>query len=396
VVEFGEDRLEQASTGADRVSQPLTRDLERVEDLVKLDSRSGLARLSTDTGGILIADSNDLTSAFKRIDEDNQFHYMLSYSPTNNTFDGKFRTIDVKVKRPGVDVFSRKGYRAIRSTRPGDITTYETPAIALLDKTPLPNAFPMRAAGFSFPDPAHPGLSPVIVHFDTDVLEFNVDQQRATYSAQAIVLVRIRNAAGQTVHKLSQQYILSGDAKDLDAAKHGTILFYRQPDLVPGVYTMETIVLDPLTNKSSARVSTLDVPASDAKNLGMSSLVLVNRTEETPSAPENTVTAPLYVGKTLIYPNAGEPIVKSTTNTLSFYFTLYGEAQGAEASAQLMKDGRVLAEAPIPLAEGASQKTQHVGKLPIGGLPPGTYQLMIRVASNGHELSRTAFFTLEQ
>ena len=186
-------------------------------------------------------------------------------------------------------MFSRKGYRAIRSTRPGDITTYETPALALLDKTPLPNAFQVRAAGFTFPDPTHPGLSPVIVHFDTDVLEFNIDQQRATYSAQAIVLVRIRNAFGQTVHKLSQQYILSGDSKDIDAAKHGTILFYRQPDLMPGVYTMETIVLDPLTGKSSARVSTLDVPRAIRRRSGMSSLVLVDHAEETGrTAPLNT------------------------------------------------------------------------------------------------------------
>ena len=210
------------------------------------------------------------------------------------------------------------------------------------------------------------------------------------------MLVRIRNAAGQTVHKLSQQYILSGDAKDIDAAKHGTILFYRQPDLMPGVYSMETIVLDPQTSKSSARVSTLDVPASDSKTLGMSSLVLVNRTEETQSAPENSITAPLFVGKTLLYPNAGEPIAKSNTNTLSFYFTLYGDVQGAEATAELMKDGRVLADAPLPLPAPTGNRTQHLGKLPIGGLPPGTYELMIRVASNGRELSRTAFFTLQE
>ena len=59
-----------------------------------------------------------------------------------------------------------------------------------------------------------------------------------------------------------------------------------------------------------------------------------------------------------------------------------------------MKDGRVLAEGPFPLPAASGNRTQHVGKLPIGGLPPGTYELMIRVASNGHELSRTAFFTL--
>ena len=42
---------------------------------------------------------------------------------------------------------------------------------------------------------------------------------------------------------LSQQYLLTGEAKDLEAAKRGEILFYREPDLPPGVYTMETIVV---------------------------------------------------------------------------------------------------------------------------------------------------------
>ena len=46
------------------------------------------------------------------------------------------------------------------------------------------------------------------------------------------------------MQKLSQQYMLTGDAKDLEAAKNGEILFYREPMLPPGVYTMESIVFD--------------------------------------------------------------------------------------------------------------------------------------------------------
>src|SRR6185295_1350280 len=227
-------------------------------------------RLSEDTGGFLVEESNDLSAAFKRIDEDNQFHYLLSYSPKNTVADGKFRAIQVKVHRPGTQVFARKGYRAIGSPRSIDAGDYEIPALALLDHTPLPNAFPVHAAGFSFPEPSRPGLTPVVVHVGTDSLHFNVDQQRSTYSAQVAVVVRLRDAEGREVQKVSQQYVLAGEAKDLEAAKKGEILFYREADLPAGVYSMETIVFDAIGQRGSARLSTLTVAAPESA-LAMSS-----------------------------------------------------------------------------------------------------------------------------
>ena len=76
----------------------MTRIVERTEDMLRLDPQGGLARLAEDTGGFLVRDTNDLGSAFRRIEEDNRFHYMLTYSPKNEQFDGKFRTIGVKVR----------------------------------------------------------------------------------------------------------------------------------------------------------------------------------------------------------------------------------------------------------------------------------------------------------
>ena len=113
--EFTDDRMMQNISGGSGGDQPMTRGLERVEDMVKLDSRTGLARLAEDTGGFLVEESNNLTRAFKRIDEDNQFHYLLTYAPRNTVFDGKFREILVKSSRPGAQVFARKGYRAVRA-----------------------------------------------------------------------------------------------------------------------------------------------------------------------------------------------------------------------------------------------------------------------------------------
>jgi VWFA-related protein len=393
---FAEERLMQIASGQDRTDQPLTMAFERVEDTLKLDSRTGLARLAADTGGFLVDQSNDLASAFRRIDEDNRFHYLLTYSPKQAAFDGKFHEIDVKVKRSGTQVFARKGYRAVGA--PGRIDTggYEIPALAMLERGPLPNAFPVYASGFSFPDLARPGLTPVVVKVRTGALQFTIDQARAAYSGQAAVVVRIKDGAGDEVQRLSQQYILSGDAKDVEAAKQGEILFYREVDLLPGVYTMESIVFDAASRKGSARVATLTVPKTDPAALGMSSLILVGRIEETDDVPgkDSDKRPPLYVGRALLYPNLGEPIRKSVTNELPFYFALYGRVAGAGAVAQLLRNGEPLAETPVELPPATGSRVQHVGRLPVASLPAGTYELRIRVTGGAREVSQSAFFTL--
>ena len=186
---LGDDRMRQLAN-PDLGDQPLTRGMERTEDLMRFSGEAGLARLSADTGGFLIRDTNDVGSAFRRIDEDLRFHYLLTYSPQNDAIDGKFRSITVKVNRPGVNVFARKGYRAVRnSTVP--ILSYEAPALALLDSATLPNGFVSQAAAFAFPEPDRPGLAPVVVRVTTDALRFDVDPKKSTYSGQAVVVVRI-------------------------------------------------------------------------------------------------------------------------------------------------------------------------------------------------------------
>src|SRR5262249_24941199 len=273
---FVEDRTQQTALGTTRTDQPLTMAFERVEDTLKLDSRTGLAKLAEETGGFLVEQSNDLSSAFRRIDADNQFHYLLTSAAKNNPFEGRFGAIRGGVRRSGAHVFARMGYRAVRATPAADAGSYEIPALALLDRAPLPNAFPVHAAAFSFPDPARPGLSPVAVHVSTASLQFTVDANRATYSAQTAVVVRIRDADGHQVQTVSQQYLLTGDAKDVEAAKKGEILFYREPDLPPGVYSIESIVFDAAANRGSARIATLTVSPPAPSALGMSSLVLIS------------------------------------------------------------------------------------------------------------------------
>ena len=71
-----------------------------------------LITLATATDGIPVTGSNDFAPGLKRIRDDLSSYYLLGYNSTNAKFDGKFRGISVRVKRPGVAVRARPGYTA--------------------------------------------------------------------------------------------------------------------------------------------------------------------------------------------------------------------------------------------------------------------------------------------
>lgn len=77
----------------------------------------GINSLAVDTGGFAIRNENNFSRALDQIQQDTGTYYVIAYSPTNAAFDGKYRSIGVKVSRPGVKVRSRRGYLAIESTR---------------------------------------------------------------------------------------------------------------------------------------------------------------------------------------------------------------------------------------------------------------------------------------
>lgn len=70
-----------------------------------------LRTLAENTDGIAIQNSNDLDKGMRRIANDLSSYYLLGYYSSNAKLDGRYHTIKVRVKRPGVDVRARNGYR---------------------------------------------------------------------------------------------------------------------------------------------------------------------------------------------------------------------------------------------------------------------------------------------
>jgi VWFA-related protein len=375
--------------------RPMMEALERNEDLLRADPHSGLGTLADQTGGFLIANSNDLRGGFQRIDTDMRHYYVLTYVPSNTRYDGKFREIDVKVRRPGVQVRARKGYYAVRPTTSGTpLLSYEAPALAVLEQTPVPNAFPVRAMALRFPEQGRTNLVPVLVNVSTAGITFRPTADKKSYASDFIVLVRFKDDTGQVLEKLSQHYQIGGPIEQLDHATTGDVLFYRQPVLYPGVFTMETIVYDALASKASVRVQTVDVPAIDGSLLRMSSVVAIRRSEKVPEQ-ERVAGSPLYVGEQLLYPNMGDPFSKATTKELPFYFVAYPAKGGGDTKAtiELLNNGQRVAQAPLQLAALDTQgRIAQVSRIPLDALQPGGYELRVTLQQGTKTASRILSF----
>jgi VWFA-related protein len=80
-------------------------------------AEDGPNSLAVDTGGLMIRNENNIGRALGRIASDANRYYVLGYQPEDANFDGKFRPIEVRVKRPGVRVRARRGYLALEPSK---------------------------------------------------------------------------------------------------------------------------------------------------------------------------------------------------------------------------------------------------------------------------------------
>ena len=139
--------------------------IERNEDILRSDATSGLSTLARETGGFLVTDTNAIASALQVAEEDLASYYLLEYAPGNELWDGRFRRIEVKVRRPGVHVQARQGYFAVRTTMPTPLLDYESPVLAALEMAPRANDLAFRSAVVQVPDQADESAVPVLVRW---------------------------------------------------------------------------------------------------------------------------------------------------------------------------------------------------------------------------------------
>ena len=373
----------------DAASNPLTRGgsasapptsglalLERNEDTLRLAPHSGLGRLADLTGGFLVQDTNDLAAGLAEMREDLGAYYLLSYSPKNHDYDGRFRAITVKLKRPHGRLQARKGYIAVKTALPVPALDYEAPALARLESGSPATAVPLRLRGLQFPESPPVSVVPIMVEVPARGLD------------ELVVVVLVRDASRQVLAKMSQRYTLSASAAR--PAQEGSVLFYRETRLPPGSYQLEAIAYDARSGAAGAATSALEVPPTVSGHLRASSLMIVGSAERlgAGAAPD-----PLKYGDLLLYPNLGQPLRREAGRALTFFVTAWPalDRPAIDARLEVVRDGRtVAATRTTSLRPDAAGRLQLASSLPLERFTPGAYELRLTLSDGQDEQTRTA------
>jgi len=120
------------------------------------------------TGGRAFYNTNGIDDAIRKSIDDGSTYYTLAYYPENKNWNGKFRKIQVKVSRSGVNVRHRLGYYAMNPTLFADKNQKQQAsafALALSPDSPISTALPFNALVIL---PAEKAPKTVRVNFGVD------------------------------------------------------------------------------------------------------------------------------------------------------------------------------------------------------------------------------------
>jgi VWFA-related protein len=383
--------------------------LGRAESLGRSNRESILIELAESTGGLAIRNTNDLRSALVRIDEDMRHYYVLTYTPVNQNFDGRFRPIEVKVKRPDVRVRSRSGYFALRTTDAALVLPHEQPLFELLHKAAPPADFPITLASVHFPAPP-PKLTnslQVVVEVPGDIIAFtetpaaeskdkNKKDEPKTYAGQVAIMALVKDPQGVIVRKVSQNYMLTVRADRLEGIKKNKIVFYRNTDVEPGLYRIETVARDATTGKASMSHMQVRVPVAASAPLRLSSIVPISGAE--PLRPgERNPNNPFHYNNAVVTPKLDRTFKKSADQQLMFYFAVQA-TPGATVTAKVefLMDGQVAAQAPGALPPPDAQgRIQFIASFPTAPFPPRMYDVRVTVSDGTHQATEQTSFKVE-
>jgi VWFA-related protein len=389
-------RMAQQARSGDRVSSgPYMRSLERNEDLLRFDPRSGLGSLSEQTGGVLINNTNDLVAGLRRIDDDMNGYYLLTYVPQNKDYDGHFRRINVKVGRANVEIQSRQGYYAVESVGQLPMLDYEAPAIAAARKgktgsTPVS----LRSTALSYPVSGRNGLTLVLAEAQLGAFK-SVAGENKTYNTDFSIVALVRDESDQIVQKLSQHYALT--SQDLEAAKKGNVLFYRETQLPPGKYRVQVIAYDTATAQANVSSTLLEIVSGDETKPRLSSVAVLKRADRlTPE--EQQQERPLRFGELLIYPNLGERIDRNAAKQLAYFFTAWpgkNATKPLQVTLEILQNNRLVGKTSgeLPLADDRGQ-IKYASSFSLDKFAPGVFELKVTVGDGVNSTSRSTTFSL--
>jgi VWFA-related protein len=389
--------LSQLVAGASQ--RPVTMDdvmnSEVAEGALRSDVQDALRVVADETGGALIANTNDLGSILvERVRSDLDSYYEVGYVPAPAPPDGRFRSVEVKIDRRGLAVHSRSGYFSLPDTDTTPLLPYELPMLAAAAATPPPRSFDYGAATFRFDQSPTAVKHTLVLEVPLEHLSFQENRRKGTYSLRFTAMALIKDQAGEVLQRFSESYPLEGPVDRVQALKRGRLRFMRQFTVPPGRYTLVTVARDQATERSSVWSTPLDV-VDPGKGLRVSDLAIIRSVDQTAAA--DAVEDPFRTAGMRVVPNVDRPISKAANDQISAYLTIYPDRGGAVPSLtfEFVRDGAVVGRSAAELPEADENgRIKFVASFPTSMFTPGIYDLRAVATQGDSRVSSQARFTL--
>jgi VWFA-related protein len=246
-------------------------------------SQETLTTLAADTGGKSFLDSNDLGQVFDRVQRDTSVYYVLGYTSNNPLRDGKYRRIQVKVNRAGLNLEFRKGYFA-----PKDFQHFNTEdkEQQMADElaAELPNtdvAVYMAASYFRLDD--HKFYVPVALVVPGSQIPFTKggDKDKTSLDIIGVVLDELK----RTVGSMRETVKLSLDASQ--EVRRKNVQYSTGFILTAGKYHFKFVVRENQSGRLGSFETDFIVPDIKKAPLKMSSVVLASQRQPSTKKTQN-------------------------------------------------------------------------------------------------------------
>ena len=379
------DLIEVAGTVGDADSRSIANEMRLSQDSLRV--------LADSTGGFAAVNRNDLNGAFDRIVSENSSYYMLGFYSTNDRRNGRYRKLEVRVKRPGLRVRNRTGYYEARGRAPSQPNASNSPTalpVAVTEAlgSPLPMAgVPMKV--FAAPYKGQAPNAAVALVFEIDIRNFDFVQNGGTFNEQVDVAFTSVNTQGKVFPGERQTATLTLKPDTYERAKARGLRVLSQANLPPGRYQIR-VAAGSKSGKAGSVVYDLEVPDFSKEAFTMSGVSLTAASAgQAPTIKPKDPLGDFLPGP----PTATREFEKG--DLLVLFAEFYENARGSAAhmldfKAELRAEGgrvvqQVSDERSSTELQGSNGGYGFQARLPLESVEPGLYVIHVEGRSRANQ-----------
>jgi VWFA-related protein len=382
----GDDTLVTASVSADPDMPELGPGAYNRELLL---SQESLIAMAEETGGTAAVRTNDINGALARIARENSTYYLLGYHSDSSRAPGKFRKIEVRVKRPGLRVKARRGYMAPNpknstKAREAPAASGVSPALRAALSNPLPiGDLPMRVFAAPFKGTGRNGSVLLALEIDGPSLRFQ--ERDGNFQDKIEVSIAAVDYQGKLVDPKVQAFTLNLPPNTYAVTSKGGIRILSRLDLPPSRYQIRVGVHDALGGSVATVPYDIEVPDYSKTPLALSGMVLAS------SRSGGIMTMrpdPVLKDVVPMPPTAVRRFLRQ--ETLTVLAQIYDDSSRLAhtvdvlATIQRVADGQVVFQKrdERSMAAGAAAGAEwYKTDIPLNDVAPGKYVLVVQATS---------------